>query len=46
MSAIFYNNEEQREIAEKSLEEINKKFKPKTVRTEILPAGKFYDAEE
>lgn len=46
MSAIFYNNEEQKTIAEKSLEEMQKRFKPKMVRTEILPAGRFYDAEE
>ena len=46
MSAIFYDNEDQKALAERSLEEMKKKFKPKIVRTEILPAGKFYDAEE
>ena len=46
MSAIFYNNEDQKAIAEKSLEEMKNKFKPKIVKTILLPAGKFYDAEE
>lgn len=46
MSAIFYNNEEQKSMAEKSLQAMRERFKPKTIRTEILPAEKFYDAEE
>ena len=46
-SAIFYHNENQKTIAEKSMDEFNKKgiFKNKAV-TEILPAKTFYDAEE
>jgi len=46
MSAIFYNSEDQKAIAERSLEETKKKFRSKPVRTEIAPAGKFYDAED
>ena len=37
-SVIFYHNEEQRKLAEKS--------KPKNAVTEIVPAKKFYPAEE
>jgi peptide methionine sulfoxide reductase msrA/msrB len=46
-TAIFYNNESERLAAEKSkkaLEESGRYDKP--IVTEILPAGKFYDAEE
>ena len=44
-SAIFYNNEEEKHIAEKSKEEIEKLFKEPIV-TPILPAEPFYKAEE
>jgi peptide methionine sulfoxide reductase msrA/msrB len=46
-SAIFYHNDEQKMIAERSKEEFDKKgiFKNKAV-TEILPAKIFYNAEE
>lgn len=46
-SAIFYHDEDQKKIAEKSMDEFNKKgiFKNKAV-TEILPAKAFYNAEE
>ena len=46
-SAIFYHDEEQRKIAEKSkaLLERSKKFKNPVV-TEIVKAGPFYRAEE
>ena len=37
-SVIFYHNEEQRKLAEKS--------KPKNAVTELVPAKKFYPAEE
>jgi len=44
-TAIFYSNEEQRELAEKSKqEEANKRQKP--IATQILAAVKFYEAEE
>ncbi len=46
-SVIFYNTPEQKALAEKSKEELQKsgRFK-KLVVTEILPAAKFYPAEE
>lgn len=46
-SAIFFHNEEQKKIAEKSKEQIENsgKFNKKIV-TEITPASKFYNAEE
>ncbi|HER00247.1 MAG TPA: peptide-methionine (S)-S-oxide reductase [candidate division Zixibacteria bacterium] len=46
-SAIFYHNEEQREKALKSKDQMNSsgKFK-KEIVTEVKPAGKFYPAEE
>jgi len=46
-SIIFYHNEEQKKIAEKSKEELksSKKFK-KSITTEIKPAKEFYLAEE
>ncbi|MFQ5486455.1 MAG: peptide-methionine (S)-S-oxide reductase MsrA, partial [Desulfobacterales bacterium] len=46
-TAIFYHSEEQRKFAEKSKEKLEKsgRFK-KPIVTEILPAGRFYRAEE
>lgn len=44
-SAIFYNNETQRKIAEKSKAQAQKMFKDK-IMTEITPASEFYEAEE
>jgi peptide methionine sulfoxide reductase msrA/msrB len=46
-SAIFYHNEEQKHLAEKSKNTLQKsgRFK-KPVVTEILPASQFYRAEE
>jgi peptide methionine sulfoxide reductase msrA/msrB len=46
-SAVFYHNEEQKRIAEKVRAEIEKsgEFRKKIV-TEIVPASKFYEAEE
>lgn len=43
-SAIFYHNDEQRRIVEKSREEAQKMFNDPIV-TEIIPAGEFYEAE-
>ncbi|KAL7006161.1 hypothetical protein EMMF5_004282 [Cystobasidiomycetes sp. EMM_F5] len=50
-SAIFYNTDEQKEIAEKVLEDIKTKHpvvqqKKGQVATEIVKAGKWYTAEE
>ena len=44
-SAIFYHNENQRKIAEKSLKNEQKKYSKKIV-TDILPAETFFPAEE
>ncbi len=43
-SAIFYHNEKQKEIALKSIKNIQKKYKNKIV-TEVKKASKFYPAE-
>jgi len=48
-SAIFYHSPEQRSIAERVTEEVQKKhFDPvgKKIVTQILPASRWYDAEE
>jgi peptide methionine sulfoxide reductase msrA/msrB len=46
-SAIFYHNEEQRLLAEKSREERGRSGRSsKAIRTEILKAAVFYPAEE
>lgn len=46
-SAIFYTNEEQRILAEKSKKELDESGRfDAPIVTEILPASKFYDAEE
>lgn len=44
-SVIFYYTEEQKKIAEKSLKEVQKKFKNKIV-TQIVSASAFHAAEE
>ena len=45
MSAIFYHDESQKELAEKS-KLTHQKQKMRKVQTKILPANTFYDAEE
>jgi len=46
-SAIFFHDEEQKKIAQKSKEELEKSGKfQKQVVTEIVPAPEFYKAEE
>jgi len=46
-SAIFYHNEEQKKLAEKSKEELGKSGRyDKPIATEILPATTFYAAED
>ncbi len=44
MSAIFYHDEHQRKLAEESKRTEEKK-RSSTIRTEILPMEKFYEAE-
>ncbi len=46
-SAIFYHNEEQRQLAEKSKEELGKSGRfSKPIVTDIIKFNRFYDAEE
>ena len=45
MSAIFYHDEEQKRLAEKTMEEMASK-QSKSIATQILPATEFYVAEE
>ncbi|PLX67445.1 MAG: methionine sulfoxide reductase [Denitrovibrio sp.] len=47
LTAIFYTDDDQKQRAEKSIDELNKsgKFKSPVV-TPVLPAAKFYEAEE
>ena len=46
-SAIFFHDEEQKKIAQKSKEELEKSGKfQKRIVTEIVPAPEFYKAEE
>lgn len=45
-SAIFTLSEEQKEVAGKVKAELAPNFHPKTIATEITPAGVFYPAEE
>ena len=46
-SAIFYHNEEQRQIAERVKAELNQSGKfPYPIVTEIVPAGDYFEAEE
>jgi peptide methionine sulfoxide reductase MsrA len=44
MSAIFYHDDEQKKLAEESLDKA--KQKGKAITTLILPAEKFFEAEE
>ncbi|BCJ86687.1 peptide-methionine (S)-S-oxide reductase MsrA [Effusibacillus dendaii] len=46
-TAIFYHNEEQKRLAEKSKQELSESGRfDKPIVTEIVPAGPFYPAEE
>jgi peptide-methionine (S)-S-oxide reductase len=45
-SAIFVLNEEQRRAAEASKAEVEKRFAPQAVQTEIVDAARFYPAED
>lgn len=43
-SAIFYHDDEQKQLAEETMAEVQKKKNTK-IRTEIIPMQKFWDAE-
>jgi len=45
-SAIFYNNEEQEKIAKDVTSKVNTEWWKGKVATEVLPAGKWWDAEK
>lgn len=45
-SAIFYDTNEEREMAENVKKELAPNYYPKTIATEIIPASVFYPAEE
>jgi len=45
-SVIFFYNDKQKKIAEKSKRKIQDHYKDKKIATEIVPASKFYRAEE
>jgi len=45
MSAIFYHNEEQKQLAEETMRH-NQKLTQRTIQTHILPMKEFYDAED
>jgi peptide methionine sulfoxide reductase MsrA len=46
MSAIFYHDDEQKVLAEESMDKQKASAKGKPITTLILPAEKFYIAEE
>lgn len=45
MSSIFYHDEEQKLLAEKTLEEEQKKI-ARPIKTSIIPFKEFYEAEK
>ena len=45
MSAIFYHDDEQKQLAEKTFKSESEKRNRK-ITTQILPVGTFYEAEE
>jgi peptide-methionine (S)-S-oxide reductase len=45
-SAIFYLDDQQRQLAEASKEAVAKRFQPQSIATEIIPASEFYPAED
>jgi methionine-S-sulfoxide reductase len=45
-SAIFYVNEEQKEVVERVIAELGQSYYPKSIVTEVAPLADFYRAEE
>jgi peptide-methionine (S)-S-oxide reductase len=45
-TAIFYLDDEQKKLAEETKKQVEAKFAPRTVYTQIVKAGAFYKAEE
>ncbi len=45
-SGIYYHNEDQRRTAFASRDQVQKKYNPTAIVTEVLPAKEFYMAEE
>jgi len=45
-TAIFYTDEAQKKLAEETKKQVEAKFAPRTVYTQIVQAGPFYDAED
>src|SRR5690242_9603621 len=45
-TAIFYRSEEEKKLAEDTKKQVEAKFAPRTVYTQIVAAGPFYKAEE
>jgi peptide-methionine (S)-S-oxide reductase len=45
-TAIFYRTDEEKKLAEESKKQVEAKFAPRTVYTQIVPAGPFYKAED
>src|SRR3954449_7158451 len=45
-TAIFYTDDEQKKLAEETRKQVEAKFAPRTVYTQIAKAGQFYDAED
>ena len=45
-TAIFYTDDEQKKLAEETKKAVAAKFAPRTVYTQIVQAGPFYDAED
>jgi peptide-methionine (S)-S-oxide reductase len=45
-TAIFYTGDEQKKLAEETRKQVEAKFAPRTVYTQIVQAGPFYDAED
>src|SRR3954471_9820905 len=45
-TAIFYRGEEEKKLAEETKKQVEAKFAPRTVYTQIVAAGPFYKAED